>query len=347
MVRNLHNARLLAVLFACLGGHVALIGCSSTSGNGADSAETDSENSGSIGLALQVESGLTLNQIDYAIIGPLGFSKSGSIDVSNSSTISAVISSLPAGTGYSITLSGTSTDGSATCSGSATFDVVAHQTTTASVGVSCHQAATTGSVQINGAVNVCPVADGISANPAEVAVGSTIALSASAHDSDSGPAPLAYSWTASSGTLSDPASATPTFTCTAPGTVTLTVGVSDGDLAEGCTDIATTTVTCSVTAAQVQAILNTNCTSCHSGPNPSRGLSLVDVKTAVGVPAAGCTQKLRIFSGSSAQSYLVDKLLGAAQDGGCFSGKQMPLNRPPLAAADLATITSWINAGTP
>jgi hypothetical protein len=346
MIRNFQSAGWLTVLVACLGGQ-ALSGCSATPGDGDEGAEAASENSGSIGLALHVGSALTLNQIDYAISGPSGFSKTGTIDVSNSNTISAVISGLPVGIGFSITLSGTSTDGSATCSGSATFDVVARRTSVAKVSLSCHQAATTGGVQINGSVNVCPVADGISANPAQVAVGASIALSVAAHDSDSGPSPLAYSWTASSGTLSDAATAAPKFTCTEPGTVTLSVGVSDGDLSEGCLDIATATVSCTATAAQVQAILDANCTGCHSGATPPRGLSLVDVRASIGVSAGGCAQKVRIVSGSAAQSYLVDKLLGSAQDGGCFSGKQMPLNKPALSAADLATITNWINAGTP
>ncbi|HEY1537711.1 MAG TPA: hypothetical protein VGF76_27010 [Polyangiaceae bacterium] len=39
--------------------------------------------------------------------------------------------------------------------------------------------------------------------------------------------------------------------------------------------------------------------------------------------------------------------LGAAQDGGCFSGKQMPLGKAPLSASDISLTTSWINAGTP
>jgi hypothetical protein len=345
MVRKLHGTGLLAILAACLGGHAALLGCSSSSGDGA--GEVDGEHVGSVGLALQVAPGLTLDRIDYTVIGPLAFTKTGSIDVSHSTTVSAVISGLPAGNGYSIALSGTSTDGSTSCAGSATFNIIAHQTTVTLLSLSCHQAATNGSVQINGTLNICPIADGISANPAQATVGSSIALSASAHDADNGPSPLVYSWTASSGTLSDPASATPTFTCSAPGTVTLAVSVSDGDLAAGCADTTTATVSCTASAAQVQAVLDANCTVCHSGANPPRGLSLVDVHAVVGAPAVGCAQKLRIASGASAQSYLVDKILGAAQDGGCFSGKQMPLGKPALSAADITTIKSWIDSGTP
>jgi len=344
MIHSLHRLSVFTVLLGCLGGQ-ALVGCSAQPGG--DGSEADSEHTGSIGLALQLAPGLTLNQLSYTILGPLAFQKSGVIDVSNSAKISAVISGLPAGDGYSVTLSGTSTDGSTTCSGSASFKVTAHQTTVASLGLSCHQAASNGSVQINGAINLCPVLDGISANPAEVAVGASIALSAIARDADRGPSPLTYSWAASSGTLSDASAAAPTFTCTAPGVATLTVSVSDGDPAPSCADSATVTVTCTATVAQVQAILDANCTSCHSGATPPRGLSLVDIKTVVGAPASGCSQKLRIASGDATHSYLVDKIMGAAQDGACFSGRQMPLGKPALAASDVATIASWINAGTP
>ena len=97
---------------------------------------------------------------------------------------------------------------------------------------------------MSGTINVCPVADGMSANPADVAVGFPVALAIAAHDPDSGPSPLAYSWTAASGSFSDPTSATPTFVCNAPGPVTLTATVSDGDATPGCADTLSLVVTC-------------------------------------------------------------------------------------------------------
>ena len=48
------------------------------------------------------------------------------------------------------------------------FDVAAHQTRTVNVPLTCHEAARTGSVLVNGTLNICPTIDGISANPAEV-----------------------------------------------------------------------------------------------------------------------------------------------------------------------------------
>jgi len=203
------------------------------------------DNVGDVTFALTLAPGLSLNTVAYTISGPNAFTKSGSIDVSHSATVSAVISGLPAGTGFNISLTGTATDGTTTCLGSATFDIVAHQTTSVTVHLDCHQAATTGSVLVNGTLNICPVADGVTATPAEVLVGSSISLAAAAHDTDSGPSPLAYSWTASSGTLSDATAANPTFTCTLAGPATLTLTVSDGDPAPGCTSSASVTVTCS------------------------------------------------------------------------------------------------------
>ncbi len=208
------------------------------------------DSSGSVGIALQLGGGLTLNTVTYQIAGPAGFTKSGSIDVSNSGSISAVISPLPAGLGYSITLTGTATDGSTTCSGTGTFDVIARATSNVTVHLDCHAASRTGSVLVTGSINICPAIDGVSANPAEVLVGSSLALTGSAHDADKGPAPLAYQWSAPSGTFSNATLANPTFTCTAGGPVTLTLTVSDGDPAPSCADSASVTVNCTNTPLQ-------------------------------------------------------------------------------------------------
>jgi hypothetical protein len=344
MARIIKKASFAMLLVTCVAVPVVISACSSA---GETAAGADEPSASSIGLELQVGTGLTLAEVSYTISGSAGFTKSGALDVSNSTVISGVISGLPVGAGYTVSLSGTTSDGSTTCAGSASFSVTAHETTLVSVHLVCHEAPSNGSVAVDGTLNVCPIADGIMATPAEVLVGGTLALSALAHDPDNGPSPLSYQWSASSGTFSDATVLAPTFTCTTAGTATITVLVSDGDANASCADQASVTVQCTPTASDVQAILNANCISCHSGAAPPRGLTLVDVRAVVGTAAVECTQKLRIVSGDSAHSFLVDKLLGAAQDGGCFSGKQMPLGKAPLAASDISLITSWINAGTP
>ncbi|HEY0467914.1 MAG TPA: hypothetical protein VGC79_27130, partial [Polyangiaceae bacterium] len=200
---------------------------------------------GSVDFALQLAPGVTLNSVSYTILGPGSFSKSGSFDLSQSSQIGALIGPLPAGLGYSITLSGTSVDGASNCSGSAVFNVVADQTTPVAVAFLCHEGPRTGSALVNGILNVCPSLDSVSANPAEVLVGTSISLSASAHDADAGPAALSYRWTATAGTLSDLAVPNPTLTCSVPGPVVLTVSASDGDPLASCADTRTITVQCS------------------------------------------------------------------------------------------------------
>jgi hypothetical protein len=234
------------VLALAFGSTATLNGCSGNGSSGG--ASEDSARAGEIGLDLSV-AGTTLNSASYVITGPAAFVKSGTLNLSSSTALSAVIGGIPVGTGYAINITATASDGVTACAGSASFNVTAHATTPVTVNLTCHQPAHTGSVLLNGTLNVCPVSDGISSNPSEVLVGSTLALSVLAHDADSGPAALAYHWSASSGTFSDAASATPTFKCVAPGAVTLSVSVSDGDPAASCADSSTVLVKCSLPGA--------------------------------------------------------------------------------------------------
>jgi hypothetical protein len=225
----------LAALLAS--GAANLTGC----GTPAESAANGDV--GSVGLALQVAPGITINTLSYTLSGPSP--KTGTINVANSTTVSTVIGAVTAGTGYSISLSGTATDGTTTCSGmSGSFGVTAGMTTTVTVGIECHIARTTGSVLVNGTINVCPVIDAVSANPP---VGNTIAIVSAAEDVDHGPSLISYQWTTSSGTLSSATVANPTLTCTAPGPVMLTLSISDGDPA--CSDSFNLTVNCPADSA--------------------------------------------------------------------------------------------------
>ena len=200
--------------------------------SGCGSVPSSSGDLGAIGLALQVGPGMALGSVSYSITGPGGFARSGNLDVSNSTTLTAVIGSLPAGTGFTIVLDATTTDGATHCGGSAPFSVTAHASTAVTVHLLCHEAPHTGTVIVNGTLNVCPAVDGLSASPGEVLVGGSLALSGEAHDLDGGPAPVSYHWTATWGTLSDDTAANTTLTCTAAGPVTVTLAVSDGDCGE-------------------------------------------------------------------------------------------------------------------
>jgi hypothetical protein len=217
-----------------------IIGC--TDGGAAIESE---DSTGEIGLALQLPGGTTIQTASFSIAGPRGFSRTGNIDVSASTKLTALIGGIPAGTGYQITLTATTTDGSTSCTGSASFDVQPGRITSAVVAMTCHEAPRTGSVLVGGNLNICPTIDALGATPSEVQVDGSIALSASAHDSDAGPNPLSFGWVSSSGTFSDATARNPMFTCTTPGSVTLQLTVSDGDPLPSCADTATARVACS------------------------------------------------------------------------------------------------------
>jgi hypothetical protein len=137
---------------------IATLGLSACTGGGrVDSTSgTGASDLGSARLALQLAPGASLGAVSYAITGPGGFSKTGAVDVTHSSTLSVVVGAIPAGRGYLVTLTATTADGAASCAGSASFDVSAHGLTAVTVHLTCHEAPRTGSVSVTGTINVCP-----------------------------------------------------------------------------------------------------------------------------------------------------------------------------------------------
>ncbi|HZU85530.1 MAG TPA: hypothetical protein VE987_21520, partial [Polyangiaceae bacterium] len=240
----------LASLFVIGGLGAAVFACSSranapSSGRPADESPAPAATSvGAVGLSLQVAPGVTVNSVAYVLTGPGGFTQSGTIDVSMSATVSALIGGIPAGSGYAIALTGVSADGSVSCSGSsAPFSIAANQTTSVPVALACSgPTPESGTIVVSATTSDCPVIDGIDVDPASVLVGGTIALLAHARGPNSGA--LTYSWTATAGSLSGATAANPTFTCTSAGAATVTVAVSDGSDAAGCVAVKSATATC-------------------------------------------------------------------------------------------------------
>jgi hypothetical protein len=196
------------------------------------------EQAGSLGLQLQVAPGVTLNSVSYTITGN-GFTKTGTIDTSNAPAISATIGGIPAGNGYKITLTATSVETLTTFTGSATFNVSAGKTASVTVRLLGKSESGNGSVLVNGSLNIGPVIDELTATPLSAFVGNKISLKALASDPDNGPSALSYLWSTSGGTLDTPSGASAKLTSSTPGTVTVTLAVSDGDI--------TSTATASVT----------------------------------------------------------------------------------------------------
>src|SRR5262245_52319839 len=103
----------------------ALPGCGAPEPGG--DAEVDE--SGSIGLELELAEDVSVHTLSYEITGN-GFQKSGTLDVSKSRKVRAVIGGIPAGQGYTIALSGEDAEGlGIACTGSAPFNVTARTTT--------------------------------------------------------------------------------------------------------------------------------------------------------------------------------------------------------------------------
>jgi hypothetical protein len=280
---HLRKLKFSMLAAAALSGSSALVACS------ADQAQpaANGESLGSVGLDLQLAPGVALKTVTYTIIGPASFSKAGSFDVSQSSMIGTTIGSIPVGQGYSIALGASAVEGTSNCTGSASFNVVAHQTTQVAVAFLCHEAPRAGSVLVNGTLNVCPTLDAVSANPAEVLVGTAIALSASAHDADAGPAALSYHWVAASGSLSDANASNPTFTCLVPGSVLLSVSVSDGDPLSTCTGTAAVTVQCTAVGNGAGGSSGASSAGESAGGAAAGGSSGAAAGGSAGAPAGG------------------------------------------------------------
>jgi len=199
----------------------------------------DVESPGSIGFNLTAAPGVTLNAVTYTVTGGNGFTKTGAIDTSGAPTVSGTIGGIPAGKGYTLTLTATSAEGDTTFTGSATFDVTAGATTAVTLRLNGVVKKGNGSVAVNGTINVSPRIDEVTVTPQSVFVGSAIKLFAVGSDADAGPVPLSYYWSTTGGVIDNPIGPSATLTSTTPGTFTIQLTLSDGDA----TDTATTTVT--------------------------------------------------------------------------------------------------------
>jgi hypothetical protein len=192
------------------------------------------DSTGAIGVHLAIPSGQNIPVLSWSITGPNGAAtvvNSGDAQ-SVSAGASFLVGGIPTASGYSISVSGTATDGSLTCTGSAPFSIGAQQTTNVLVELAC-SVATSGAhvVLANGTSFNCAASGNVSASPTATSVGSSVMLSATA--AAPLPSAITYSWSAPSGTLGAPSSATTSFVCTSAGVVNVTLAVGDGPVPAG------------------------------------------------------------------------------------------------------------------
>jgi hypothetical protein len=214
------------------------IGCSA----GEAGARWETEKTGSVGLALLVSPGVSVTAGTYNITGPNGFVAAGTVAVGQTADVSLVVSGLPIGSGYSLTVTAMADDGVTACTGAAPFDVAGGASSTVVVHLVCRVPANAGRLLVMSDIDACPTIDSMGASPAEVLVGAALDLSAAAHDADGAPAALTYAWSASDGSLSTTSQPNPSFTCTNPGVVAIDLTVSDGNAT--CNDSLALTVWC-------------------------------------------------------------------------------------------------------
>ncbi len=198
---------------------------------------------GTVGFGLQLAPGVTVSQAVYTISGPNGFFTAGSVAIGESADLSVTVGILPIGVGYQLDLTATASDGQTICESKSVFDVTDGNPVTVPAHLVC--AVPSGDLVVTGTLNICPMIDSLGASPADVKLGGTIALTSSAHDSDSGPSPLSYKWGVNGASLASQLSPNLNFVCSQPGSYNFTLSVSDGDITPGCTDTLSVTARCS------------------------------------------------------------------------------------------------------
>ncbi len=222
---NVLAALLIAVLMTTLG-------CSNDN--------QANEETGSLNLALELPDGSAITNVHYSITGNGVVPIEGDISVAApGATASAFVAGIPAGTGYTVTLTATADDG-ATCSGSSDFDIVAYGLTYVTVRLHCLEVETDGALDINSEWNLCPEIDTMTIAPLVTTAGNDIALTATASDGD-GHTLTSLWWTDTGGSFAVPTDMNTTYTCDLIGVQNLFLTVDDG---YGCTDTAGYFVTC-------------------------------------------------------------------------------------------------------
>jgi hypothetical protein len=240
---------------------IASAACSADGTNGASALSSPGEmgsadGMGTVGAQLTLPAGQLIEVVKWIIAGPNNAGtvvQSGSVDVPTSNVASFLASNIPAGSGYRVTLSGTSIDGSVTCTGSASFNVTSHMVTQVPVAMACSVAMAGSQVTlVSGQSFDCATVTNVTAVPAETAVGATISLTAAA----AGPVPsaLSYAWSAPSGSFSAANAASTSFTCSAAGAVPITLTTADGPVPTGAAcNVPESTRTVTVLCDAVQA----------------------------------------------------------------------------------------------
>jgi hypothetical protein len=184
---------------------------------------------GSVGLAITLPSGATVSTVHYSIKNGTNVEvSSGNINTSDpGATVSLVVGGVAAGSGYTIVLTATASDGSGCMGTSAPFTVVANQSVSVTVLLLCRSTTTTGTINGTGIIDNCPIITSYVVSPLAVSAGGAIDVAAAATDSDPSDT-VTYAWTATAGTFDAAGTASTKYHCPAASSQqTLTITASD------------------------------------------------------------------------------------------------------------------------
>lgn len=115
------------------------------------------------------------------------------------------------------------------------------------------------------------------------------------------------------------------------------------------------------TFAQVGKILAENCAKCHNDMNMAKGRVILlndaglysRLTTAIASPVTKCNDQLLVDKATPGNSLIPKIIQGMVNITNADTAKACVVNRMPaggaamLSAANIATITSWVNAGAP
>jgi hypothetical protein len=196
---------------------------------------------GSISVDLTIAAGFEIGEVDWELTNGM-FTESGVIDISApGSTASIEVFGVPAGPGYVMEMQAVSTNGAASCLGSAPLNVNVGEVSEVDVLLNCELPETLGAIRANGRFNVCANLAQVVVSPLQTSVGNEIELESVAVDEDGDL--IEYSWTATGGSVGDPSASATTYVCEVVGEHSITISVSD-DGFDQCGDAWTTVVTC-------------------------------------------------------------------------------------------------------
>jgi len=187
----------------------------------------DTSSTGDLRIELELAEGIDIDEVTYAIGGNgMDPPMVGTINTSApGSTASVEVYGIPAGDNYEIVMNAVSADGETSCSGSAQFDVAVGVVTEVAVMLNCKPAQELGGVRVNGEFNFCADITFAAASPLTQSLGNQIDLRVVAEDRELDR--IEYRWTATGGSIADPAAPETTYTCLQLGPQTITITVSD------------------------------------------------------------------------------------------------------------------------